>query len=275
MLCASALPAAAGEWTFGASATGRLTLTDNVGLAPPGQEESDLVPAVTPVLSAQRTGAARLAASNLQPLPCTCTRNEVTAATQQYLDALMSVEAVENFFFVDASASIYQTFVSPFGPLPISGESITDNRTETTTLGLSPYVRGVLGTGYTYLVRNENFWTTSDTSALNNLYESRVLANLESPVGRTLRFAGDYDYRYINYESQPSFSQQLLRLRAIYQVNPELSINARGGYEINDYLVADQSGPIYGAGIDWTPTPRTLLSGLSKSVSSEPATAWT
>jgi uncharacterized protein (PEP-CTERM system associated) len=89
-----------------------------------------------------------------------------------------------------------------------------------------------------------------------------VLANVESPAGRRLRVAGDYDYLYVDYESQPSFSQQLMRLRAIYQVDQDLSINARAGYEINDYLFADQSGPVYGAGLDWRPTPRTSLSAF-------------
>jgi uncharacterized protein (PEP-CTERM system associated) len=263
MLGAGALPAVSADWTYGAGATGQLTLTDNVRLAPRGQEEADLVLSVSPALSAQRRGARASLGVTYIPTLLMYLENRDSNDVQHYLNALFSAEAVENFFFVDASANVRQTFISPFGSL-LTGVNINENRAQTATLGLSPYVRGVLGAGYTYLVRNDNFWSTSDTSALDNLYESRVLATFASPLARTLRWDADYEYTYTKFESQPAFVQQLLRSRGIYRVNPELSVNARLGYEANDYAVDDYSGPIYGGGLDWNPTPRTFLSAFAE-----------
>jgi uncharacterized protein (PEP-CTERM system associated) len=263
LLSAGALPAVAGDWTYGASATGRLTLTDNVRLAPRGQEEADLILSVAPTLTAQRRGARASLSVTYIPTLHVYLENRDSDNLQNYLSGLFSAEAVEDFFFVDASANIRQTFISPFDSL-LGGESINDNLAQTTTLGLSPYVRGVLGTGYTYLVRNDNFWTTSDASALDNLYESRVLATVASPLGRLLRWDGEYDYNYTKFETQPAYVRQLLRLRGIYSVSPDLSVNARLGYEVNDYTIDDYSGPIYGGGVDWRPTPRTFLSAFAE-----------
>jgi uncharacterized protein (PEP-CTERM system associated) len=259
VLGTSALPAVAADWNYGATATGQLTLTDNVALAPRGQEESDLVLSVVPVLSADRRGARASLRVNYAPTLLMYLNNNESNEARNYLDALFSLEAVEDFFFVDASASIRQTFISPFDPL-VSGSVINENLAETATLGLSPYVRGVLGDGYTYLVRNDNFWSTSEVSEVDNLYESQVLATIASPLIRRLRWNGHYEYRYTKFESQPALSLQLLRLTGIYSVNPDLSVNARVGYEVNDYAIDDYSGPIYGGGLDWTPTPRTVLS---------------
>ena len=79
------------------------------------------------------------------------------------LSALANLEAVENFFFIDARASISQQFLSPFGPTPTDLSTATSNRTNVTTLGVSPYIRGAFGaTGMTYLVRNDSYWTTRE-----------------------------------------------------------------------------------------------------------------
>ena len=58
-------------------------------------------------------------------------------------------------------------------PRPESGASITTNRTQQTTLGLSPYIRHQTSKGWTYLVRNDNFWNTySAVGAGQQRYQS-------------------------------------------------------------------------------------------------------
>ena len=54
---------------------------------------------------------------------------------------------------------------------------------------------------------------------------------------------------------------ELGRAIAAYQVNPYLSINARAGYEWETFPASQGSGPIYGAGASWRPTPRTDFNG--------------
>jgi uncharacterized protein (PEP-CTERM system associated) len=266
LLSAGALPAVAGDWTYGASATGRLTLTDNVRLAPRGQEEADLILSVAPTLTAQRRGARASLSVTYIPTLHVYLENRDSDNLQNYLSGLFSAEAVEDFFFVDASANIRQTFISPFDSL-LGGESINDNLAQTTTLGLSPYVRGVLGTGYTYLVRNDNFWTTSDASALDNLYESRVLATVASPLGRLLRWDGEYDYNYTKFETQPAYVRQLLRLRGIYR--------STRAWDTRSTITPSTTTRGRSTEAAWTGAPRRarFCPPLRRSASSAPATA--
>jgi uncharacterized protein (PEP-CTERM system associated) len=176
------------------------------------------------------------------------------------LRSLLSVEAVEDFFFVEASANSYPAYISPLFPRPLSGGSITLNRTQQTTLGLSPYVRRQTARGWRYLVRNDNFWNTYSTAGLADSVTSRVTADAESPPAR-LHYGFDYTYSYSRTDSQPAYYQQVARVRPILRVTRKLSVSARLGYESNDY-VTDYSGAVYGAGLDWTPTVRTRLDGF-------------
>jgi uncharacterized protein (PEP-CTERM system associated) len=257
-----AVSAHGGEWQMGASIIGRVTLSDNIGLAPAGQEESDLVFEAIPVFRLSRQGArARLEAS-YAPSLYFYARNSDNNNVQQRLNAFGTVEAVENFFYVDARAYVSQTYISPFQPRPVDGSLLTNNRTQTTTLGLSPYIQGETPRGYRYLLRNDNTWTTTQGSQLVDEFDSRLLGNLDSPFYGSLGWGLDYDYRYTKFESQQSTYQQLVRARGIWQANPDLVLNARLGYETNDYTLESYEGAIYGAGVDWTPTPRTRLNGF-------------
>ena len=254
----------AGEWNTSIGAQGTLTLTDNVLLAPPGREDPDLYLGLTVPLSVSREGARmRFQAAYIPTLFIYADHSE-SDELQNYLQSLLTVEAVEDFFFIDASADITQTYISPFFARPAGGGNITNNRTETATLGLSPYITGVTRHGFSYLARNDNRWTAYDDERLNGSFTSRILVTVESPQAR-LRYGADYDSRYTEYDNQPnSYYEQLARLRPILTVSPTLSVSGRVGYETNDYPFSSSEGVIYGAGLDWAPTPRTRLVGFAE-----------
>jgi uncharacterized protein (PEP-CTERM system associated) len=123
---------------------------------------------------------------------------------------------------------------------------------------LSPYIRRDTDTGWTYEVRNQNFWNTYDTEGLSDSVTHRISAFFDSPPTR-LRYGGDYSFFYSRDDSQSiAYYEQVVRFRPSLAVTPRLTVSARIGYETVEY-VTDSSGPIYGAGVDWTPTPRTRL----------------
>jgi uncharacterized protein (PEP-CTERM system associated) len=62
-------------------------------------------------------------------------------------------------------------------------------------------------------------------------------------------------------QDRPDESSSIVRAILGYQVNPDLSVSARAGYETNDYGFTDSSNSLYGVGLNWTPTPRTSISG--------------
>jgi uncharacterized protein (PEP-CTERM system associated) len=248
--------------TFSIGATSTLAFTNNVALAPPGQEQSDMVLGVTVPIAFRSEGAHIKAAVQYTPTLYAYARNGESNNLQNNLLSLLSVEAVEDFFFVDASANIFQTYISPFAPRPTNGASITDNRTQQTTLGLSPYIRHETGSGWAYLIRNDNYWNTYSASGLDSSATNSIAADVLSPYA-PVRYGFDYSYLYTRYEPGPiTYFQQIGRIRPIFTVTPRLLVSARLGYETNDYVTPDYAGAVYGAGIHWTPSPRTKVDGF-------------
>ena len=250
------------EWTFSSGANASLTLTNNVALAPPGQQQADAVLALSVPLGLHRDGPRVKLQADYVPTVFLYAKNNDANYVQNYLRGLMSVEAINDFFFVDAIAKILPGYISPVLARPESGASITQNQTQQTTLGVSPYIRHGSDTDWNYLIRNDNYWTVYNTSGLSNSVTNAMSADLVSPAAR-LRYGFDYAYLYTGFETPPtSYNQEVGRVRPIVTVTPRLNVSARLGYETNDYSPTNRSGPVYGAGARWTPTPRTTLDGF-------------
>jgi uncharacterized protein (PEP-CTERM system associated) len=249
-------------WSFTARAEGAVTYTDNATLAPPGQEEADLVLSLRTPLLLRREGRRLRCDAEYVPTYYLYTRDAGSDELQNYLRASLLAEAIEDLFFVDAAASIDQTYISPFAPRPESGLGTTDNRTEQAIFRLSPYLASRTGRGWQYLIRNDAYWNTYSDSSLDDSFVNRAYVNVGSPEAR-LRTEVDYTYLYTKFESDPDSNyQQIGRVRPILAVTPRLSVGGRLGYESNDYDLDDYSGAVYGAEFKWVPTPRTKLDGF-------------
>jgi uncharacterized protein (PEP-CTERM system associated) len=258
------IPAHAGEWIPSLRVDGRATLTDNVRLAPDGREKTDLVLQATPEIGLRRSGARSFALIEYRPSLYVYTSDLDNSTVRHRLNSLLQVEAVENFFYVEARALASDSFFSPFAPGTWDDVADVDNRLQNWSFGLSPWIQGVLRGGYRYLVRNDNYWTSTDRSSLPGQFDTRLHARLDSPDAGRFFWSADYDYHQADYELAPSFYEQEARLIGNYRLGPDLTINARVGYETNDYTVDDYSGSIYGGGLTWTPTPRTRVSGFAE-----------
>ena len=255
-------PTREGKWNFSARASAELTLTNNVALAPPGQEEADLVLGLSLPLGVRRAGPRARFLAEYTPTVYLYARNKDSDYLQNNLRSFLSLEAVDDFFFIDATANSSPIYVSPFLPRPESGSSITQNRTQQTALGLSPYIRNRTSTGWTYQLRNDNFWNGYSDPALAGGLASRIFAAIESPPTR-VNYEFDYTYVYTRNGDPPiAYYEQVVRFRPALRATRTVTVSARLGYESNDYATSQYSGPVYGAGIDWTPNPRTRVDGF-------------
>jgi len=128
----------AAEWKLGAQVGVNGTLTNNVNLAPPGQQEADFVLGVTPILSAN-LDAPRLKVNAIAaPTFYKYVQDNQRDYVANNLNAFASLEAAEKFFYIDGLAQVQETYISPFATQPLNGASVTNNRVETTLLRLSP-----------------------------------------------------------------------------------------------------------------------------------------
>ena len=255
-----ASPIRADQWTLEPGVRIAPTISNNLNLAPPGQEESGAYLQVAPRIRFTGTGARYQVrgAYELGAYWYTTGQN-----SNYYSNGFLrgNAELVEKLFFVDANARIYQNFFSAFNPVSITPGLASENVFTTYSYGLSPYLRRVIS-GYDYLLRWDNQWTTysgdNTGGGLRDSYYSTLTARISSPI-RLFGWTAEYIGNDVRFDEQQPLSTEVARGILYYQVNPDLQLSARGGYEWNNYYLNQYSGPIYGAGVNWTPTPRTTL----------------
>jgi uncharacterized protein (PEP-CTERM system associated) len=258
-----AAPSRADQWTLEPGFRLAPTISSNVNLAPPGQEESGAYLAFAPRIRFTGTGA-RYRVTGGYELGTYWYTTDQRSSTYSNANLAANVELVEKLFFVDANGLVSQSFASAFGPITITPGLAADNVYTTYTYGVSPYFQRTTIGGYRTLLRWDNQWYTSSGAAsagLRDSYYSTLTARVSSPI-RLWGWTAEYIGNEVRFDEQQPFRTQVARGILYYQANQDLRLSARGGYESNNYYLTNESGPIYGAGIDWTPTPRTVLNAF-------------
>jgi len=235
--------------------------TNNVNLTPSANAKSDFVTGVTPALAIDE----QFARASLKGLISAPTELYVRTGAQNNkvypaVSLLGNAEVVDRFFFVEGDVSVTQQFFTPFGGQPADLANATANRYTAASYRVSPYVKGITSGGIGYELRNNNTWTTLNNTpvAAKNAYYNQWLANVTGPIEQ-FGWALDYNRENIKFTDQPPLITELGRAKLLYQADPQVRLDIDGGYEDNRYTFAEYRGPIYGAGFQWRPTPRTSL----------------
>ena len=189
-----------------------------------------------------------------------------------------NLEVIEKFFFVDASANVSETFITPFGPQPSNLTVPTNNRYISQAYSVSPYIQGVIAPNISYTLRDDNVWTPSasygDSSAKTpTTYYNNLNGQMSSVVG----YGGGWTLQYgrTSYDNgvdTGTYVTQVGRAVGSYAVDPQLTLSLRGGYETDRFPAlngdngallpsSSNAGTIYGAGLNWRATERTSLNG--------------
>jgi uncharacterized protein (PEP-CTERM system associated) len=177
----------------------------------------------------------------------------------------------------DANALVTQSF-SRFGPQPANLTTPTNNRYTTQGYGVSPYVQGVIGSNISYSLRDDNTWSRSsnygDSAAtVPATYSNYLSGQLSSVIGNGGGWTLQYTRQtYDNGVDTGSYVIQVGRAILSFVVDPQLTLSARAGYESDHFPAltgsngsllpsSDNTGTIYGAGMNWRPGERTSLNG--------------
>jgi uncharacterized protein (PEP-CTERM system associated) len=257
----AAPPAAAQRYSLetGISTTG--TLSSNPDLAPDGQEDAGFRLDVSPYFSlASRGGRLSLSGGGALGMSIDMrSGSDDTVSFRPSGNLNASLEAVDNFFFVDARASVYSTLDNPF-------QATTDpfspaNTSTSYQLGLTPYIRGTLFSQFDYEVRSDNSWT--DSPNWQGQYSATNTATI-SRAPQPLGFAFSFEQQLLqsNVEGQDLLDTQTARFSLRYAVTSNLAVGARVGAEkYNFTLTANDWQRFYGAEASWRPNERTTLEG--------------
>jgi len=174
---------------------------------------------------------------------------------------------------VEARAYVTQTYISPFGAQPVDLVNTTQNRYTQQTYSVSPYIKGVLGTSnVTYQVRDDSYWSIATNFGDSNTpvpttYANQFNASMNSPtkpLGWTLEYIRSYYDNGLSGVTAggTTFTTQVARILLPYQVDPQVEIAPRLGYEDNEFPLSSSRGVVYGIGGQWNPSDRTHLSGF-------------
>ena len=254
----------AGDWKITPRISVNETATDNVALSS-SNKKSDLVTDITPGISIDGSGGRAKLRFDYQMHNLIYAQDSSRNQLQNSLNALGTLEALENWFFIDASGTISQQSVSAFGGSSASTAVSTNdnsNTTETSTYRISPYFRGALGNVADYQLRY-NLSTTHSKSALSNDSTTKELvASLKGVTSlANLGWSLDASSQTISYDTGRDNENDRLRGVLTYQIDPQFRVSLIGGREANNYQsLSKEAHTTKGVGFDWSPTERTQIS---------------
>ena len=261
-------PVFAGEWNITPTVAVSETATDNVALTNT-QKQGDLITDISPGIRIDGSGGRSKLHLDYQLHNLIYAQDSSRNNTQNSLNALGTLEALENWFFIEASGSIYQQSISAFGGTTSANvnTNVNNNTTETSTYRISPYFRGTFGSFADYQLRyNLNTTHTKADSAFNS--DSKELdAMLKGVTALTnLGWSLDANSQTVKFGNGRSNDADRLRGVLTYQIDPQFRVSLIGGREANDYItLSKQSYTIKGAGFEWSPTERTQVSASRES----------
>ncbi|HEX6735231.1 MAG TPA: TIGR03016 family PEP-CTERM system-associated outer membrane protein [Azonexus sp.] len=242
-----------------------LTATDNVDVSANSRGESDLITEISPGIRVDAR-TARLRGYLDYSLRGQFYTKSSEDRHHNALNAFATLEAVDDWLFVDVSSIISQQTISAFGPQSPSDTSINSNSTETSTYRLSPYIRGQIGGLANYMVRYNTSATRADATTASDLDVSQWIAQLRGGTPfHTLKWTVDANSQTTDYAKGRETDADLARLLFTYMITPQFSVSASTGWESNNYASVDEeSNNTHGFGFDWNPTTRTQISAFKE-----------
>ena len=239
------------------------TLTNNVRLDSVGQK-SEQITEVGPGIRVSVDGARLKTYFDYSLSKIIYAQSSSPSRTQNALTTFGTLEAIDNWAFVDFSGSISQQAVSVFGPQSLNNTSVNANRAEVSSYRLSPYVRGALGSWASYEARYGRSITSSDSTAGSDVTSDDANIRISgSSAFQKLGWSADASRQKVDYSAGRSTEGGRLSWGLTYAVSPQLSLSANAGRESNNFTgLGKQSYGTSGVGVNWSPSKTTKFSAM-------------
>ena len=240
------------------------TYSDNVTLAVRGAARSDRVTNLSPGIRFEGSGPRVRGHFDYGLHRILYAADPRLNNSQNALDSLMTVEMLENQFFIDTRANISQQSRSAFAAAAPDATSATGNRVETSVYQLAPYIRGRISDVAAYQLRLNATHSSSRGIASSGTSTTEWSGNMHSAaVGARIGWALDGSARAVH--NVATGDSQFTRARGSLDVmvNPEFHVSAYDGLESTEVAgAAGQTSRTPGIGVSWSPADRTQLTAL-------------
>jgi uncharacterized protein (PEP-CTERM system associated) len=268
-LCALALALSApgvyaADWKITPNVSVSERYSDNVNLAPAGQELGGFTTEINPGVSIATSGAGRIKTHVDYTLrsPITFGQVQTTSRANHQLNGTANATLVDETLYMDATARVGQQNLSLVGPV---GTETADSSNIATyrALSLSPYLRhrfGSFASGDARYTRDYTNYSNGGTSSTGDAFN---LA-LNSGTSFSQLFWGlNYSKQKVAYANDAvdrEFERESATLG--YNLTPKFRLFATAGDEQNTYAAAagvSTGGSYWNAGAGFAPTTRTSL----------------
>ena len=237
------------------------TFTDNAVVSAAGRQ-ADQITTLSPGIRLEgNTGRLKLF-TDYSLNYFTAAKGTQANRTTNSLNSFGTLEALNRWLYIDASAVITQQNISAFGAQTAGSATVSNNSTETSSFRLSPYIRGNLARIASYEVRYTHSETGSKSGLASDVKSDDFafrLRGLGVPFG--LGWSADATRQEVAYGSGRRSQADRLNGILSYRFDPQFQLRASVGAENNDFASATPEWrTTFGYGGDWSPTERTQLS---------------
>lgn len=237
------------------------TLTDNVRLSNT-DKQSDLITEISPGIRINSEGRRLKGYLDYSVDKIGYAHNSSANQYQRALNTVGTLEAVDNWAYLDFDGSISQQTISAFGTPSIGNTSINANRAEVSSYRISPYLRGRLGDMADYEARYSRAITSTNADAFSNVKTTDGVVKISGDSAfRSLGWSADAQRKTIDFSEGRKTEDDHLIFGLSYAITPQLRVYSKVGRETNNYTSFDKQG--YGTssvGMDWSPSTLTKLS---------------
>lgn len=253
-----------GGWVFTPTLELRETYTDNVALEREELAEGQFVTEITPGFTLAHRGP-RLNLRAMAQLQYFALQDKDIVGTNRSARRAQGdakARLVDDLLYLDASGSIAQQGVSPFGPQARGSDYASLNRAEITSWRVSPYLAKRFGSTANAELRYIRDSVSGDLSGLNDTDGNTLSLNVNSGAAfRTLGWSTSVSREHVKARFDRSYSSETASVNALYKYSPYLTLRAGVGYDSYDYeaLGGVNSGKSWTAGLAWSPSRRTML----------------
>lgn len=237
------------------------TYTNNVALSSSGKR-SDLITQISPGIRISSSGGRIKGSFDYSLTEQLYANGSSGRQSQNALNATGTVEAVDNWAFVDFSGLIGQQSISAFGAPAGDGSALNGNSTETSVFRLSPYLRGRFGSVAEYEARYSLSSSRSRSAVVSDVDSRDLSLRLNGTGGRRgLSWSLTSDHQSIDYSAGRSTSSRRLNGQLNYPLDSRWGVYVKAGQESNDFVAAtSQSQDFTALGVNFTPNDEAQFS---------------
>lgn len=240
------------------------TYSDNILLAPSGQEESDWLIEASPRVTARSNSPRANYYLFYEMRNFLRVDSGDSEVARHALNATGSFALVEDRLWLDLAGYMGTATDSVTGPIAVDPSSSLVNTAKIRRFSVSPWYRDRIGNAASYELRYAVAHTGGDAGFALAEIDHTASASIDGIA----RGASPWNWRVFGeaqrreFESDVTRDRELAGARIFYRLNPELRVFASAEYErIENVRNADGEDSGYGPGLgfDWAPNQRTRL----------------